>query len=101
MSELPSFTLQEIAKHNTPDDCWVVIKRKVYNVTSYIQSHPGGKNVFIRNAGKDVSFGFSKVNHGDKAYDIMDQLLIGEVKVYLHFYFIQLLFSIIINNTLI
>ncbi|KYQ90085.1 hypothetical protein DLAC_08669 [Tieghemostelium lacteum] len=47
------FRLEEIAQHNTVDSCWMIIYNKVYDITSYIPSHPGGKNALLRFAGKD------------------------------------------------
>lgn len=32
----------EIAKHATPDDCWVVVNGKVYDLTNFAPNHPGG-----------------------------------------------------------
>lgn len=43
-------TLEEINKHNTFQDNWVIINGDVYNVTSYLKVHPGGSNYFL---GKD------------------------------------------------
>lgn len=34
----------ELAKHNKPDDCWIALRGRVYNVTRYMDFHPGGKN---------------------------------------------------------
>ncbi|KAJ1674841.1 hypothetical protein EV182_002454, partial [Spiromyces aspiralis] len=39
--EFREYTLEEIAKHNKPDDCWVVIHKFVYDVTAYLKFHPG------------------------------------------------------------
>lgn len=35
----------ELAKHNKPDDCWIALRGRVYNVTRYMDFHPGG-NIF-------------------------------------------------------
>ena len=35
-------TLAEIAAHNSPSDCWVVIHGQVYDVTEFLTRHPGG-----------------------------------------------------------
>jgi len=39
------FTLEEVARHNTERDCFVVVKGIVLDVTDYLATHPGGKNV--------------------------------------------------------
>lgn len=37
---------EELAKHNKMDDAWLAIRGKVYNVTKYLDFHPGGKFSF-------------------------------------------------------
>lgn len=46
------FTREEIEKHNKEDDCWIVIKGKVYDATSVLDWHPGGKAPIMAHAGK-------------------------------------------------
>lgn len=45
----------EVQKHNTRDDCWVVINGQVFDVTEFIDAHPGGVGAIVANAGKDVT----------------------------------------------
>ncbi|CCE61855.1 hypothetical protein TPHA_0B01820 [Tetrapisispora phaffii CBS 4417] len=55
-------TPEEVARHNKRDDCWVVINDSVYNLTDFIDSHPGGKNVIVANSGKDVTKLFEPIH---------------------------------------
>jgi len=41
-SELPVFNWQEIKKHDQEKDAWVVKDGKVYDVSKFLQEHPGG-----------------------------------------------------------
>ncbi|KAJ2366952.1 hypothetical protein H4S02_002022 [Coemansia sp. RSA 2611] len=50
---LQMLTMEDVAKHNKRDDCWMVICGKVYNVTRYLDFHPGGRGQLMRAAGKD------------------------------------------------
>ncbi|KAG8878013.1 Cytochrome b2, mitochondrial precursor [Tulasnella sp. 331] len=59
-STLISF--QEVQKHNKQDDCWVVIRDQVYDLTNFINIHPGGKQIIIRNAGKDATKIFEPIH---------------------------------------
>ena len=47
-------SLASVAQHNKPNDCWVIIREKVYNVTAWVPQHPGGALIYI-NAGKDCT----------------------------------------------
>lgn len=46
------FTRQEIEKHNNDGDCWIVVNSKVYDATSVLDWHPGGKASILGYAGK-------------------------------------------------
>ena len=37
-----NYTMEEVAKHNTRGDCWIVVEGVIYDATSYAESHPGG-----------------------------------------------------------
>jgi cytochrome b involved in lipid metabolism len=47
----PSFSAEEVAKHNKASDCWVVVKGKVYDVTKFLEEHPGGKKILLNASG--------------------------------------------------
>jgi cytochrome-b5 reductase len=46
-------------KHNTEDDAWTVLNGKVYDITMYMEYHPGGIEKLMLGAGKDCSLLFS------------------------------------------
>ncbi|KAF2560168.1 hypothetical protein F2Q68_00014131 [Brassica cretica] len=41
------YSMEEVAAHNKQDDCWIVIDGKVYDVTPYMDEHPGGDDVLL------------------------------------------------------
>lgn len=45
------FTRAEIEKHDKEDDCWIVVDGKVYDATSVMSWHPGGKAPIMMHAG--------------------------------------------------
>jgi fatty acid desaturase len=59
---LPKFTMAEVGSHATRNDCWVVVDGKVLNITSFLAEHPGGEQVILNKAGKDVSKIFKMIH---------------------------------------
>ncbi|KAJ5777638.1 hypothetical protein N7520_000884 [Penicillium odoratum] len=55
-------TKEDIAQHNSRDSCWVAIHGGVYDVTDFLDSHPGGANVILRCAGRDATNEFDSVH---------------------------------------
>lgn len=47
LSKPKIITLEEVAKHNTKDDCWTIIKTSVYDITEYVPRHPGGSEIIL------------------------------------------------------
>lgn len=52
---MPTYRWEEIQKHNLRADKWLVIGRKVYNVTKWSSRHPGGQRVLGHYAGEDAT----------------------------------------------
>ena len=46
------YTLKTVAQHNTPDDCWLIVRGKVYDVTGWAAQHPGGNMIFVKAGGE-------------------------------------------------
>lgn len=55
----------EVMRHNTPQDCWVIIHNKVYDMTNFLAAHPGGQGIIMKYAGKDATAAFSSVHNAD------------------------------------
>ncbi|KAI8066272.1 cytochrome b5-like heme/steroid binding domain-containing protein [Gilbertella persicaria] len=73
------YSLEEVAKHNTKDDLWMSIHDKVYNVTEFVQEHPGGEEVLLDEAGKDATESFEDIGHSDEAREILEKYLVGQL----------------------
>jgi cytochrome b involved in lipid metabolism len=51
----------ELSAHNKPEDIWVKVDENVYDLTGFIDEHPGGSKILKRVAGKDATKQFWKV----------------------------------------
>ncbi|KAI0830454.1 FMN-dependent dehydrogenase-domain-containing protein [Hypoxylon sp. FL0890] len=52
----------EVSKHNSEDSCWMILHGKVYDITTFIPKHPGGRSILLKNAGQDASGAFDSVH---------------------------------------
>ncbi|KAM9067055.1 cytochrome b5 [Sarcophilus harrisii] len=78
-AEIAYYRLQEVAKHNSEKDMWMVIHERVYDVTPFLGEHPGGDEVLVEQAGGDATESFEDVAHSMDAKDMLKQYYIGEV----------------------
>ncbi|KAJ5548598.1 hypothetical protein N7513_005832 [Penicillium frequentans] len=79
-TELPEYTLKDVAAHNTKKDTWIVIHGQVFDITEYLQDHPGGAEVLIDTAGTDATAAYEDVGHSEDAREIMQPYLVGILK---------------------
>lgn len=77
---IKSFTVQEVAKHNTPQDMWFIIDDYVYDVTEYVKLHPGGEEILFPHAGQDASEAFHGDQHPMSVRDTVKKYKIGKLR---------------------
>ncbi|XP_054627940.1 cytochrome b5 [Dunckerocampus dactyliophorus] len=73
------YTLEDIRVHNMSTDTWLIIHDKVYDITSFIEEHPGGEEVLLEQAGSDATESFEDVGHSTDAREMLQQFYIGEL----------------------
>lgn len=61
-----SFSLAAVAKHASAASCWTAVNRSVYDLTSWIDRHPGGRNRILGMCGKDASAAFDAQHGGQR-----------------------------------
>ncbi|KAI5284735.1 fatty acid alpha-hydroxylase, partial [Ascosphaera atra] len=77
---MTKFTPSEVEKHNTYNSCFVTKGQKVYDVTEFLNDHPGGPDFILEYAGKDVSGIMADATshpHSESAYEILDEYQVG------------------------
>ncbi|XP_047322626.1 cytochrome b5 [Impatiens glandulifera] len=73
------YSMEEVAQHNSKEDCWIVIDGKVYEVSSYLDEHPGGDEVILQATGKDATDEFEDAGHSEEAREQLEAFCIGEL----------------------
>src|SRR3954451_21088152 len=79
---LPTLLQVEVAAHNTSKSCYVTMGTRVFDVTDFIEDHPGGGELVLEYAGKDVTNILKDElshNHSEAAYEILEESFIGFV----------------------
>ncbi len=81
-TQVKLFTLEEVAKHSTKADCWMVIQNYVLDLSTYA-AHPGG-DTYVPYCGKDGTEAFATngggaSGHSDSAYSEAERYIIGEL----------------------
>jgi|GEM_PF-2798592 len=74
------YNLAQVTAHNTASDCWTIVGSNVYNLTSYITSHPGGAAAITTICGVSGTTAFT-TQHGSQAnaQSALATLLIGNL----------------------
>nr|P32953.2 RecName: Full=(S)-mandelate dehydrogenase, mitochondrial; AltName: Full=Flavocytochrome b; AltName: Full=L(+)-mandelate dehydrogenase; Short=L-MDH; Flags: Precursor [Rhodotorula graminis]CAA04758.1 L-mandelate dehydrogenase [Rhodotorula graminis] len=77
-----SISAAEVAKHNSRDSMWVCIDDEVWDITNFVELHPGGAKVLEQNAGKDVTKVFKSI-HPPKTLEkfLTDDNFVGRIDV--------------------
>ncbi|KAH9362181.1 hypothetical protein HPB48_002159 [Haemaphysalis longicornis] len=78
-TEAKTYTLAEIEKHNEKNSAWLLIHNAVYDVTKFMEEHPGGEEVLLEQAGKHATEAFEDVGHSTDARELMKQYKIGDL----------------------
>ncbi len=78
--KVATFSREEVAKHNSPESCWLIIDGKVYDVTAFVPEHPGGEEI-LEYCGRDATESFYGVEeHMEGAVELKEEFFIGFVR---------------------
>ena len=74
------FTIEEVSKHNKDGDCWVILWDHVYDVSKFMQDHPGGKDSILLFGGQDATEQFDLIHQDTVLKRYGPELKIGKLK---------------------
>lgn len=70
-------TKEELNNHNSRTDCWTSINGRVFNLTRYVDFHPGGEDEIMRCAGRDGTTLFNKYHSWVNADRLLENCMVG------------------------
>jgi len=73
-----TFTVEEVAKHSTEKDCWLIIEGQVYDVTKFVPRHPGGSLIYVKAGGDSTQLFYSY--HPEHVHKLLSKFRVGAVQ---------------------
>lgn len=77
------YSLPTVQTHNQPTDCWLIIDHQVYDVTNYLDQHPGGARRIVPYCGQEATQAFAtqggEGQHSAFAQQVLQQFKIGQL----------------------
>jgi cytochrome b involved in lipid metabolism len=79
------YSMSEVSKHSQPESCWMVIDKKVLDVTKYRSEHPAPKGILEKYCGKDATEAYADKGglgepHAKKSHELLPTYQIGTLK---------------------
>jgi cytochrome b involved in lipid metabolism len=77
-------TMKELAKHNSSQSCWLLISGKIYDVTSFLNLHPGNASTILPTCGTDATKAYNTKGsrgrpHSSSAQAMLNDYFIGNL----------------------
>ncbi|NXA48171.1 CYB5 protein, partial [Nothocercus julius] len=73
------YRLEEVKKHSNSQSTWFILHNRIYDVTKFLEQHPGGEEVLREQAGGDATENFEDVGHSTDARSLSETFIIGEL----------------------
>jgi len=73
-----TYTLKDLQENGTSQKLLMLLHDKVYDVTKFLDEHPGGDEVLLGEAGRDATEAFEDVGHSDDARSLLGPMYLGE-----------------------
>ena len=68
-----------MSRHSSAGDLWLVVGGKVYDVTDFVDEHPGGVDAIMKRPGMDNTAGFNGPQHPERVHQLIGEYYIGRL----------------------
>ncbi|KAL8286548.1 hypothetical protein RQP46_004565 [Phenoliferia psychrophenolica] len=76
-----TFTLKDVEAHASEKSAWIIVEGSVYDMTEFLEEHPGGKKILLNSCGKDSTEKFWKFHSKKVLTKTAKPFLLGTVTV--------------------
>lgn len=76
------YSNEDLELHRKAGDCWIVRNGRVYDVTNFVNDHPGGEELVLQFSGKDIGSAMENEEdhvHSASAYSVLEEYLVGKL----------------------
>jgi cytochrome b involved in lipid metabolism len=73
-------TKEQVAEHSSPESTWIILHGRAYDITNFMQEHPGGPDILKTVAGRDATEEFEDTFHSKVAREQLAQFYNGDVQ---------------------
>ena len=81
MSSDRVITTAELKKHNNRRSLWIAVHGLVYDITDFLEEHPGGEDVLLEQAGEESTEVFEDIGHSEEARTLMKKYIVGKYEL--------------------
>ncbi len=75
-----TFLREEVASHSVDGNLWVIIEGKIYDVSVYMKTHPGGSDILLANSnGVDATEAYEDADHTKRAREMVKKYYVGDL----------------------
>lgn len=71
------YSAEDVRPHNTDKSCWIAVHGEVYDVTEFLEEHPGGYDIIVASSGRDATQDFDEIGHSQAARDMLKRYKVG------------------------
>lgn len=82
IDNLPTYSLKDVSEHNDPEkSVWIIYNAGVYDITSFVQIHPGGSENILLGAGNSIEpfWHVYSQHHTEQIYQLLESFRIGNL----------------------
>ncbi|KAJ0413474.1 cytochrome b5-like heme/steroid binding domain-containing protein [Aspergillus carlsbadensis] len=70
-------TPEDVKRHTSAKDLFIIVHDRVYDITNFVEEHPGGTDVLLELGGQDATEAFEEVDHSADAREVLHGLQVG------------------------